>query len=75
MKSDKHSFARATPVHPSGNQPAQHATGWCNITTARRSLCNPPLLPISQDDMDRVYGLPYMRKPHPMYEGAEDSSI
>ncbi len=32
-------------------------------------VCNPPPLPISQDDMDRIYGLPYTRKPHPMYKG------
>src|SRR4029078_6866613 len=32
-------------------------------------VCNPPALPISQDDMDRVYGLAYTRKPHPMYQG------
>jgi uncharacterized radical SAM protein YgiQ len=31
-------------------------------------VCNPPPLPISQDDMDRIYGLPYTRKPHPMYK-------
>ena len=32
-------------------------------------VCNPPPLPITQDEMDRVYGLPYTRKPHPMYRG------
>lgn len=29
---------------------------------------NPPALPLSQDEMDRVYALPYMRDYHPMYE-------
>src|SRR5262249_55104450 len=29
----------------------------------------PPPLPISQEDMDRIYGLPYTRKPHPRYQG------
>ena len=32
-------------------------------------VCNPPGLPISQDDMDRIYGLPFTRRPHPMYRG------
>ena len=32
-------------------------------------VCNPPPLPVSQDDMDRIYGLPYTREPHPMYRG------
>ena len=32
-------------------------------------VCNPPPLPLSQDEMDRIYGLPYTRQPHPMYQG------
>ncbi len=31
---------------------------------------NPPALPLSQDQMDAIYGLPYMRRWHPSYEGA-----
>ncbi len=30
-------------------------------------VANPPALPLSQVEMDRVYGLPYTRKPHPSY--------
>ncbi len=30
-------------------------------------VCNPPQLPLAQPEMDRVYGLPYTRKPHPSY--------
>ena len=30
-------------------------------------VCNPPGLPLSQADMDRAYGLPYTRRPHPSY--------
>lgn len=30
-------------------------------------VCNVPGLPISQEAMDRIYGLPYTRKPHPTY--------
>jgi uncharacterized radical SAM protein YgiQ len=30
-------------------------------------VCNIPALPISQEAMDRIYGLPYTRKPHPSY--------
>jgi uncharacterized radical SAM protein YgiQ len=30
-------------------------------------VVNPPALPLSQIEMDRVYGLPYTRKPHPTY--------
>ena len=34
-------------------------------------VCNPPGLPISEADMDRIYGLPYTRRPHPSYKGAK----
>ena len=30
-------------------------------------VVNPPSLPLSQDQMDRVYGLPFTRQPHPSY--------
>ena len=30
-------------------------------------VVNPAALPLSQVEMDRVYGLPYTRKPHPSY--------
>lgn len=29
---------------------------------------NPPAKPLSQEEMDAVYGLPYMRNYHPSYE-------
>ena len=31
---------------------------------------NPPPIPLSMEEMDRVYGLPYARAPHPAYKGA-----
>jgi uncharacterized radical SAM protein YgiQ len=30
-------------------------------------VVNPPALPLSEAEMDRVYGLPYTRQPHPLY--------
>ena len=30
-------------------------------------VANPPAFPLGQDEMDRVYGLPYTRRPHPAY--------
>ncbi len=32
-------------------------------------VINPPAVPLAQPEMDRVYGLPYTRKPHPSYGG------
>ncbi|HBT76535.1 MAG TPA: hypothetical protein DEB39_06325 [Planctomycetaceae bacterium] len=30
-------------------------------------VVNPPALPMSEREMDRIYGLPFTRKPHPAY--------
>ncbi len=30
-------------------------------------VVNPPALPLAESEMDRVYGLPFSRKPHPSY--------
>lgn len=30
---------------------------------------NPPAEPLSREELDTVYELPYMREPHPMYDG------
>lgn len=29
---------------------------------------NPPMMPLNRKELDKVYGLPYTRKPHPMYK-------
>lgn len=34
----------------------------------RMVVQNPPAMPLSQEELDRVYALPYMRTYHPMYE-------
>jgi len=34
-------------------------------------VVNPPALPLAQEEMDRVYGLPYTRRPHPSYGKAK----
>lgn len=31
-------------------------------------VCNPPSMPISTEEFDRVYELPYERRPHPCYD-------
>ncbi|NBT13893.1 MAG: YgiQ family radical SAM protein, partial [Planctomycetia bacterium] len=33
-------------------------------------VVNPPALPLEQDEMDEVYGLPFTRRPHPAYGAA-----
>ena len=66
VSTDKWAFVDMTRV-------AHHET---NPHNARRLVqyhgreavvVNPPALPLSQAHMDRVYGLPYTRRPHPSY--------
>ncbi len=69
VKADKHAFARATKVIHNETNPL-NARRLVQRHGTQVVVCNPPGLPISQEDMDRIYGLPYNRRPHPMYQGA-----
>jgi uncharacterized radical SAM protein YgiQ len=66
VKSDKFAFARATRIIHQETNP-HNARRLVQYHDRQAVVCNPPTLPISQDDMDRIYGLPYTRRPHPMY--------
>lgn len=67
VKGDKAAFAEAfrkeyleqDPIR--GRRLAQQNDEWCVVA-------NPPALPLSEEEMDEVYDLPYMRTYHPMYE-------
>ena len=37
----------------------------------RLLIHNPPAKPLSQNEMDNIYNLPFTREPHPMYSGNE----
>jgi uncharacterized radical SAM protein YgiQ len=66
VKSDKRKFALATrTIHQETNP--LNARRLVQFHDRQAVVCNPPGLPISQDDMDRIYGLPFTRRPHPMY--------
>jgi uncharacterized radical SAM protein YgiQ len=68
VKTDKHRFALATrTIHQETNP--LNARRLLQYHDRQAVVCNPPPLPVSQEDMDRIYGLPYTRKPHPMYRG------
>src|SRR5207302_7433394 len=66
VKADKHRFALATRIIHQETNPlnARRLVQWHDRQAV---VCNPPGLPISQEDMDRIYGLPYTRRPHPRY--------
>jgi uncharacterized radical SAM protein YgiQ len=66
VKADKHKFALATrTIHQETNP--LNAKALVQYHDRQAVVANPPGLPISQEDMDRAYGLPYTRRPHPMY--------
>jgi uncharacterized radical SAM protein YgiQ len=66
VRSDKHKFALATKIIHNETNPL-NARRLVQFHDRQAVVANPPMLPLSQADMDRVYGLPYTRKPHPMY--------
>jgi uncharacterized radical SAM protein YgiQ len=63
---DKRAFAHMTKIahletnpHNARRLLQQHDREWVVV--------NPPALPLAEAEMDRVYGLPYTRRPHPSY--------
>jgi uncharacterized radical SAM protein YgiQ len=67
VTNDKLAFAEATKIIHNETNPhnAKRLVQWHD---RQAIVCNPPPLPISQAAMDRIYGLPYTRQPHPSYK-------
>ena len=66
VKADKLKFVKATRhIHQETNP--LNAKRLVQYHDRQAVVVNPPAYPISQEDMDRIYGLPYTRRPHPMY--------
>ncbi len=63
----KVAFATATKITHNETNPhnARKLVQWHDRQAV---VCNPPRLPISQAAMDRVYELPYTRRPHSAYK-------
>jgi uncharacterized radical SAM protein YgiQ len=68
VRSDKLAFAKATKIIHQETNPL-NAKRLVQYHERQAVVCNPPSLPITQEDMDRIYGLPFTRRPHPMYGG------
>jgi uncharacterized radical SAM protein YgiQ len=66
---DKAAFAEATRMIHNETNP-YNARGVIQWHGDRAVVQNPPDLPLSRDEMDRIYDLPYTRKPHPAYREA-----
>jgi uncharacterized radical SAM protein YgiQ len=63
---DKLKFADATRMIHHETNP-YNARRLVQFHDRQAVVCNPPPLPVSQASMDRIYGLPYTRRPHPSY--------
>ena len=66
VRDEKLEFAEATKIIHNETNPynAKRLIQWHDRQAV---VCNPPPLPVSQEVMDRIYGLPYTRRPHPKY--------
>ena len=66
VKTDKLAFAEATRLIHINTNPLNAAT-LVQFHDREAVVVNPPGLPLSEADMDRIYDLPYTRRPHPSY--------
>ena len=71
VKADKMRLRRGDAAHPRQHQPATTPRRWCSITIARRWSSIRRRCRLSQAEMDRIYDLPYTRRPHPSYTRAD----
>ena len=66
VAADKLAFARMTRAFHHETNPF-NARRLAQSHGGRLLVLNPPCLPISEAEMDAIYGLPYTRRPHPRY--------
>ncbi|MBR2444811.1 MAG: YgiQ family radical SAM protein [Clostridia bacterium] len=67
IKEDKQEYARAFGVQYK-NQDAISGKAIVEYYDNKKLVQNPPAFPLEREELDRVYALPYMRMPHPVYE-------
>jgi uncharacterized radical SAM protein YgiQ len=66
VASDKHAFVEATrQIHINTNP--HNAKTLVQYHGREAVVVNPPGLPLPESEMDRIYDLPYTRRPHPSY--------
>jgi uncharacterized radical SAM protein YgiQ len=66
VKADKLAFVEATRLIHINTNPLNAQT-LVQFHERQAVVVNPPTLPLSQAEMDRIYDLPYTRRPHPSY--------
>ncbi len=67
VRADKLAFAEATRLIHINTNPFNAKT-LVQFHERQAVVVNPPALPLSQEEMDRIYDLPYTRRPHPSYK-------
>ncbi len=67
VRTDKCAFSEATRLihHETNPLNARHLLQWHGD---RAVVQSPPDLPLSEAEMDRIYDLPFSRRPHPSYQ-------
>ena len=73
MKRDKKAYARSFGVQISNTDPfsgRRLVEPYGGRSYMEYVVQNPPSKPLTMEEMDQVYGLPYMRSYHPSYEEA-----
>ncbi|NBH72563.1 YgiQ family radical SAM protein [Clostridiaceae bacterium] len=73
MKGDKRQYARSFGIQYRNTDPfvgRRLAEPYSGRGYVEYVVQNPPAKPLSQEEMDEVYGLPYKRNYHPSYEEA-----
>jgi uncharacterized radical SAM protein YgiQ len=66
VKADKRAFVDATRLIHINTNP-HNARTLVQFHERQAVVVNPPALPLNEADMDRIYDLPYTRRPHPSY--------
>jgi uncharacterized radical SAM protein YgiQ len=66
VRSDKRAFVEATRLIHLNTNPF-NAAALVQFHDRQAVVATPPALPLPEAEMDRVYGLPYTRRPHPSY--------
>ncbi len=66
VSADKAAFAAMTRIIHEETSP-YNARPLVQYHRREAVVVNPPAWPLEQEDMDRVYGLPFTRRPHPSY--------
>ncbi len=66
VATDKWAFSELTKIAHNETNP-YNARRLVQYHDREAVVANPPAIPLSQAEMDRVYGLPFTRKPHPSY--------